>query len=77
MKYRVVGLEMRHVAVDVDAETKDEAAQKGYQLFVKDDDSVELTCDDSHYDEEVEVSPYNDDDNYDPAAFEIVRGIVK
>ena len=75
MKYRVVGIKITHVAVDVEAETKEEGAQKGYQLFVKEDNSVEGTCEDAHYDEEVEVSPYDNEGGYNPSGFEVLSGL--
>ena len=72
MKYRAFGIEMRHVAVDVEAASAKEAAKKAYQLF------IEGNCEESHsdepwYDEDVEVAPYDDDD-YDIDKSVVERG---
>ena len=72
MKYRAFGIEMRHVAVDVEAGSAEEAARKAYQSF------VEGNCEESHsdepwYDEDVEVAPYDDDD-YDLDKSAILSG---
>ena len=63
MKFRAFGIEMRHVAVDIEADSAEEAAKKALQLF------EEGNCEESHsdkpwYDEDVEVAPY-DDEGYD------------
>jgi len=72
MKYRAFGIELRHVAVDVEATSAEEAAKKALQLF------EEGNCEESHsdepwYDEDVEVVPYDDDD-YDLDKAVILNG---
>jgi len=72
MKYRAFGLEMRHVEVDVEASTAEEAARKAYQSF-KDGNSEEGYSDEPWYDEDIELAPYNDGD-YELSKAEILNG---
>ncbi len=75
MEYRVFGIEMRHIAICVEADSKEDAARKGYQSFKAGDDSIEQSHDDHWYDEEVEVAPYVEEDNdYDLTKAEILSG---
>ncbi len=72
MKYRAFGIEMRHVAVDVEASSAKEAAEKAYQLFLA-GNLEESHSDEPWYDEDIEVAPYDDDD-YDLDKAEILSG---
>ena len=72
MKYKAFGLEMRHVVVDVEADSAKDAARKAYQSF-KDGNFEESYSDEPWYDEDVEVAPYDDDD-YDLGKAEILKG---
>jgi len=71
-KYRAFGIEMRHVAVDVEANNPEEAAQKAYQAFLK-GEFEESHSDEPEYDEDIEIAPYDDDD-YDMDKAVILRG---
>ena len=62
MKYRAFGIEMRHVAVDVEADSFEEAAKKAYQMF-ENGEAEASHSDEPSYDESVEVAPYDDEDN--------------
>ena len=61
MKYRAFGIEMRHVAVDVEADNFEDAAKKAYQMFGK-GEAEDSHSDEPWYDEDVEVAPYEEDD---------------
>ena len=61
MKYRAFGIEMRHVAVDVDAVTPDEAAKVAYYMFMR-GEAEESHSDELEYDEDIEIAPYIDGD---------------
>jgi len=71
MKYRAFGIEMRHVAVDVEADNAGEAAKKAYQSF-KEGNSEESHSDEPWYDEDVEVAPY-DAEGYD---YDIDKAVI-
>ena len=72
MKYRVSGIEMRHVEMDVEADSAEEAAKKAYQSFLV-GHCEGIYSDEPWYDEEVEVAPYDDDD-YDLNKAVILQG---
>jgi len=72
MRYRAFGIEIRHVAVDVDAETYQDAAQKALEAF-RNGEAENSHSDDPEYDEDIEIAPYIDGD-WDINQMKLING---
>ena len=77
VKYRCHGIELRHVAVEVEEENEESAARKAMDLFRGVHESVEISHGGSWHDEDIKVMTYNEEENdwnLEPSATVTVRG---
>lgn len=64
-RYRVFGQEIQDVAIDVEAESEDEAVMKAFNAISEGSDDVEQSHTEPACDKNLEICTYDEDSDYD------------